>query len=388
MSGSSASNSSNRDETAPGRAEPVSSLLPKALETRLAALGMAQKAILSLAIGLLGGGFFVLIGAPLPWMLGALVMTTAAALAGAPLRVPAPLRTLMITILGVMLGAAFSPAVVQDLPRWAGVIVILALFVSLLTVCATAYYRWVAGYDLPTALFAATPGGITEMTLAGEATGGDVRVISLCHATRILMAVGTIPVYFRFVEGVAVPPLPPGGVSLTGIPMGEAALLAACAAIGLPLARRLKLPAAPLTGPMILSALLHGAGASSVAPPVELTAAAQVVIGTALGARYVGFALAKVWPVLVHASITGLFMVAAATLCAWLVAPTTQTSFLALLLALAPGGIAEMGLLAISLGVETAFVSTMHVVRIVLIILAATPVFRAAGLVQARAPSE
>jgi hypothetical protein len=245
---------------------------------------------------------------------------------------------------------------------------------------ATLYYRHVAGYDLPTALFAATPGGITEMALSGEAAGGDVRVISLAHATRILVAVGTIPVYFRYVEGIAVPALPPGGVSLLSIPLGEALLLAGCAALGLPLAKLARLPAAALTGPMILSAVLHGAGWSHTAPPVELTAAAQVVVGTALGTRYVGFALARVWPVLVHASVTGLGMVASALLAAWLLAPLTDTPFLALLLAFSPGGIAEMGLLAISLGVETAFVSTMHVARIALIILIAAPLFRVSGL--------
>jgi uncharacterized membrane protein AbrB (regulator of aidB expression) len=40
-----------------------------------------------------------------------------------------------------------------------------------------------------------------------------------------------------------------------------------------------------------------------------------------------------------------------------------------LLLALVPGGLVEMGLIALSLGIDTAMVSTLHVLRIGLIIL-------------------
>ena len=51
-----------------------------------------------------------------------------------------------------------------------------------------------------------------------------------------------------------------------------------------------------------------------------------------------------------------------------LMAQLTGASFKAILLAYAPGGFAEMNLIALSLGIEVAFVSTHHVCRLILVV--------------------
>jgi uncharacterized protein len=47
-----------------------------------------------------------------------------------------------------------------------------------------------------------------------------------------------------------------------------------------------------------------------------------------------------------------------------------------LILALAPGGLAEMSLVALALQVEAAFVSTHHVIRIAMVVLVAPALYR------------
>ncbi|MDP7193084.1 MAG: AbrB family transcriptional regulator, partial [Arenicellales bacterium] len=47
-----------------------------------------------------------------------------------------------------------------------------------------------------------------------------------------------------------------------------------------------------------------------------------------------------------------------------------------LLLALAPGGLAEMSLIAISMDADTALIAIMHILRITLIVVAGPPLFR------------
>jgi hypothetical protein len=49
-------------------------------------------------------------------------------------------------------------------------------------------------------------------------------------------------------------------------------------------------------------------------------------------------------------------------------------------LAFSPGGLAEMSLIALALGVETAFVATHHVARIGMIVIVAPLLFRKLGL--------
>ena len=57
-------------------------------------------------------------------------------------------------------------------------------------------------------------------------------------------------------------------------------------------------------------------------------------------------------------------------------ADRSDLPFAALLLAFVPGGIAEMGLVALALGQDVAFVSTHHVARVVLVIMLAPLAFR------------
>lgn len=330
----------------------------------------------ALLIGTAGGALFALIEAPLAWMLGAMTAATLAALSGQTLAIPAWLRTAMIAVIGVMLGAAFSPALAAALPRWAGAIGLLVLFCWVLGALNYVYFRRVAGYDRTTAYFAAAPGGIVEMTLQAEKAGADPRIVSLLHATRILMVVATVPLYFRWVEGLDVPVLPSSPGDAGAFTMAEGGLLLACGIIGYPLGRLARLPLAALTGPMIASAAAHLGGLSHIGPPPLLIAAAQVVLGVGIGCRFTGFSLADMRLVMLRGAGASLIMIAVAVLTSLAAAPLFGLPFQSLLLAFVPGGLAEMALIALSLGVDTAFVSTLHILRIVLVILAAHYVYR------------
>ena len=63
----------------------------------------------------------------------------------------------------------------------------------------------------------------------------------------------------------------------------------------------------------------------------------------------------------------------------YLVDPLSGIDVRPIVLAYSPGGLAEMSLIALSLGIETAFVATHHIVRIGLIVIAAPLVFRIFG---------
>ncbi|NWG45428.1 MAG: AbrB family transcriptional regulator [Alphaproteobacteria bacterium] len=329
-----------------------------------------------LSLGALGGAVFFALGAPLAFMLGALLTTTTAAVAGYRYAVPQILRTLVVPMLGVFLGSTFTPEVVRGMAGWAGPILVLILFILAATVLNAAFLRRAGGTDPVTAYFAAAPGGVVDMVLMAEAHGGNARTISLVHTIRILVAVCTIPVFFRYVAGVEVPSLPPGGIRILDLPLREGAILLACAAGGVVLARRLKLPAPLLTGPLALSMAAHATGLSEAAPPVEVVGIAQIVIGTALGSRFVGTTLGELRRTAVLALVSGIFLVGLAVATAFFTAPVFGPSVPGLVLALAPGGLTEMGLIALSIGVDTAFISTMHILRIALVIAGAPLGFR------------
>ncbi len=331
---------------------------------------------LALVIGTAGGALFFIWGMPLAWMMGAMVVTTIASLAGAPIKGPFRLRSLMVAVLGIMLGSAFTPETLGQASRWSislGGVLFYAALVGGLVFLAL---RRLPDFGPVTAYFSATPGGLSEMTILGGAMGGDERTISLVHSMRILIVVMVIPFWFRYAHGYV-----PSGTtalgSVTDIGAVDGLILTVCGVVGYVVGKRLNLPAAALSGPMIASAVVHLAGATTAVPPSELVAIAQVVMGTTVGCRFAGHAVRRIFLALGTGVVTTIVMLSAGIAFALALEQLTGLPFPALLLAFSPGGLAEMGLICLSMGIDIAFVSTHHLVRILFIVVLAPLIFRA-----------
>lgn len=337
---------------------------------------MPLRAAKALAIGTLGGAAFAAAGMPLPWMLGAMTAVTASALSGQRVALPRSMRNVCVTILGVMLGASFTPAVVARMGEWIFTLGALAAWGLTAGAAGWFYFRRVVGYDRVTSYFAAAPGGLNEMTLAGARFGADERRIALIHATRVFLTVLCIPIWFRIHDGLGSSATAAGFVGLGAIALGDYLILAGCALGGAYAADRLRIPAGAVIGPMVLSAAVHLAGVTESSPPTLVVWAAQVVIGSALGCQFVGFPLALIGRTILHGAVAGAMMVGLAVAAGAVVGLLAGIPVSTVVLGFAPGGLAEMSLVAIALGADAAFVATHHLVRIVLVVICAAPLFR------------
>ena len=83
----------------------------------------------TLAFGAVGGAVFDWLTVPLAWLIGAMVITTAAALTGAPLKGPGQLRNVMIGVLGIMLGSAFTSDALDNLGQRLSSLPVLLAFI-------------------------------------------------------------------------------------------------------------------------------------------------------------------------------------------------------------------------------------------------------------------
>lgn len=344
-----------------------------------------RRLLLAVALGALGGGTFLALGLPLPWLLGAMLFSTLAALSGVRPEVPNRLRMAMLAVLGVMLGSDFSPGLLARVGDWGPSLLGLTIVTLLTPFLLMAFFLRFGPTGPVTAYFSAAPGGLSEMVSIGTEKGGDGRTISLVHALRILFVVFTVPIWFQ-VFGVldttggevdmARPALAGPSLLAGGMTLKEAAILAACAVIGLPLARLLRIPAAPLIGPMVLSGVAHLTGLAVLRPPVELIALAQIVIGASLGSRFAGSRVRELGRIALVSMAASLVMLLLAAATAWAVAAVTGLPFVTLMLAYVPGGVAEMSLISLALGADVAFVATHHLVRIALVVMAAPLMFK------------
>lgn len=327
-----------------------------------------------LALGTAGGLLFFLLNLPLPWMLGALFATMVAAVAGAPVQGPLRLRPAIVAVIGVLLGARFTPGVISQAGEAMVTLAILLVYLVAVALVVVPFYRLVGRQDWTTAYFAGMPGGLSEMIEMGEARGANVPAIVLAHSLRIVVTIALMALLFRVVLGHDVGRSPAGA----GPPLGvtDAVILTASAVLGALLGLKLRLPAPTFLGPLILSGAAHLTGLTASAPPAGLVIAAQVVLGTILGCRFVGIPLAM----LGKAGFLSLGSTAL-TLALALVAGLAMRAGAGVgldqaLLALAPGGLTEMGLMALAIQADVAFVALHHVVRILVVIVLAPVVSR------------
>ncbi|MBU2531367.1 MAG: AbrB family transcriptional regulator [Alphaproteobacteria bacterium] len=334
-------------------------------------------AALCIAIAFAGGFAFNFFQFPLAFMLGAIAFTMVAAIAGVPIARPnAHIVTPMRASLGVLLGSAVTPELLDRVGALGAAAAFVPIFVTISGVVGTLYYHKVARFTREEAFFCALPGGLHVMTIYAEECGVDIRRVALAHALRITFVVLLTPLavsVFTFVPRVDVTTV---SASILDIARDDMVLLLIAGVIGWYLGRKTRIPGAQMLGPMLASAALHIAGITAAKPPVEIIILSQIIIGASIGARYVGETLAIVRTSIVyafgHVSIT----LAIAALFAYVLHLIFDLPVITGMLSFAPGGMSEIGLIALGLGLDVGFVATIQVSRLSTIALFAPWAFQ------------
>ncbi len=338
---------------------------------------------LSLMIGAAGGVAAMALHLPLGMLLGSLVSVAAVAISGArpfgvAVAVPTPLRFFFVPVIGVSIGGAFTPDILRDMAGWAPSLLALLLYLPLAQGAGYLIFTRIGRLPKVTAFFGAVPGGLVETVVLGEQAGADPQMLTLLQFLRLILCIVLVPLAFTFVTGHAVGSA--SGVEMTGAraPLGamDVAVLAVAAVAGWGLGRLLRLPAAVMTGPILLSALAHLTGLTEAVPPGWMVTLTQLVVGTSLGARFAGLPRGTLPLALRMAALNAAAALALALVFAGALAPLVDEPPSAVFLAFAPGGLAEMSLVALSLQMSVVYVTAHHVVRIVLSVLLAQQMSR------------
>ncbi len=331
----------------------------------------------TIGLGATGGALFYELNLPLPWMLGAIIITLVGTLAKWNLSGPEKARPYVVAIIGVMLGSGFKPDTFDHLDQWAVSLTGLVLCVAISAFAVQAYLYRFGGQSRVTAMFCAMPGAVVEMVEIGRATGGDEKAIILAHVWRIILVIAAIAFWFRLVLGYEVDGMMPLSQNPTG-PM-DLLILGICAVLGSALGLGFRLPAPTFIGPMVLSAAAHMTGLTESSPPLLVVIMAQIILGAIVGCRFKGSKPSDAFHAFRLALVSTAIMMAVAVSLAWAVHALTGHSTAQLLLAYAPGGLNEMSLVSLAIQADVAFVATHHLFRIVaLLTLAGTVLARIA----------
>ncbi len=318
----------------------------------------------SLAVGAVGGVLAGQVGLPLAWMLGPLVANLAASIGGLRVAVPEKLRLVFLGVLGLVLGSRMTPELVARAVDWpiSGALLLAGVAAST-AVCAAWFQR--RGFDPVTAWFSAAPGAMTAMIMMGEASGGDPRRVAISQSLRIILVLLILPPLFWLYEGVD------GAADATGSAHFENAWMLATLPVLIPLGTRLRIPTAALMLPLVVAGVLSGFGVASLRMPDWGMNLMLLVLGCAIGSRFRGLSLSLLRRHLLESLVATLLSLVILALFAELVHQAIAVPRDVALMAMAPGGIGELAILAVALNLDPMFVAFHHVLRIVALMLVA-----------------
>jgi uncharacterized protein len=333
--------------------------MPKAVAAALAMAG-------TLAAGI-AGGFAARYGhLPLPWLLGALFTTTALSLAGASVRLIPWGRPAGTVVVGASTGLQFTATVVAKLVTLLPLIIATAFVSTFVGAIGGLLYMRLTGVDRTTAFFATVPGGVVETTTLAPHYGGQLEPIMVAQTTRVALIVVFAPfLVISFVGSGVQNPLLAVPV-LAWLPV--LALLVVSGIVALLLSRT-RSPNAWLMAPLFISAAVSHLGWLEGRMPDLLIIAAQVVIGSALGAQFRPAFLTRLFRLLLASCVVVLVgagsMAAFGAAVAWFAGYSVPT----MVLAVAPAGIAEMVLTGKVLGLDSTMIAGFQLMRILIVLV-------------------
>ena len=332
-----------------------------------------RKYFLGIFVSVIGGALCVWLNTPLPWMIGPLVAMAICNFSGARLMAPPLARELGQFFIAITLGLYFTPVVAREVMGNAAVLIAAAFGAILIGYIGGRVLSAGAGIDGASAFCASVPGGAMEMAKLAERFGASVDKVAVAHSLRILMVVCIIPVLLTVFDAhggdiyrpVRMPLDWPGLPPLFGI-----------AAMGGMLFSRLRFPNPWMMGPLVATIISTASGFEFSSMPGILTNVGQVLLGCALGSRFAREFLRDAPRFVAAVVLCVILTMLLSAAMGWGLAHAAGIYVPSMILATAPGGIAEMSITARTLQLGVALVTAAHVTRVFIILSFTLPLFQ------------
>ena len=367
--------------------------------TRAVVAGQAQAVAVTLCV--LSGVLGAWVHAPIPWMLGPLLVMALAKWRGIEVAAPPGFRAGGQWIIASALGLYFTPSMMLLISKFLPYMLVAGLFAIFIGYASGRVLARMAGQaestgtgvgnnssdgtsagagiaalaavNPVTAFFSCVPGGATEMVNLSERYGGRPDLVAVAQSLRLLLIIGLIPAVYTYSGIHGADAYEPGTKFFDFAGMAK---LLGCGLAGGWVLARLRLPNAYMLGPLLVVIGLTGSGIEWSALPQWLINAGQVMLGCSLGSRFeAGFfksAPRFIWAAAVSTLVALLLASGFGVALAWVAGIHWATA----VLALAPGGIAEMSITAKVLKLGVPVVTAFHVTRVVILVTLTAQVFR------------
>ena len=326
------------------------------------------KMILALLIGLLGSLIFIFLHLPLPWLMGSIFATSVAIrFEKIPIISPKLFSSPARILIGLAIGSAFTPEILKYIPQYTFSLLLVIPFTILVIFFGTFYYYKILKYDLKTSYLGSMPGGVIEMVIIGQELKANTAKITLMQSSRLFFVVVSLPFIIQYIFQIDIRGNQLLTTPLVNVNFTQFVVLYIFGVLGAIIAKKIKLTAAFLMGPMIISIILYSSGVFNVAIPDEFLKFIQIVFGVIIGFTFKGVPLKTIYQTLI--ATLGHFTILAILCILFILIIHFYLDFetLDILLAFGPGGQTEINLVAILVGANLPYITLHHIVRLLIV---------------------
>lgn len=348
----------------------------------------------TLAVGGVGGFIGRKLKLPAGTMVGALATVILLNLLTGKAYFPAQARVVVQILGGALIGTRLHKKDVPELRRvlLPSLVLVVSMLIMNLTVGAL---LWKAGgLDVNTALFAAAPGGVSDMGIIAEDLGANMGQVSLLQLVRVIGIYVFFPPLYRKLGRRQPPPAAvPAGIeaglaTANAAPAEEAAqagaataparpalkdqalgalIILVCSTAGGLLVQALGVPAGAMVGSMLASAL-----ASILIPkamfPARIRPAIQVCSGAYIGGRMARETILTMGSLALPMLVLLAGMMIFTVLIGLFLHKVFHMEIGMALMASTPGGLQDISLMAEDMGFDAPKIAVMHTCRLLCVV--------------------
>ncbi|MDL2214075.1 AbrB family transcriptional regulator [Clostridia bacterium OttesenSCG-928-O13] len=331
-------------------------------------LSSATGFVLLCAVSVAGWLLFEKLKIPTAAILGSIAAVGLANVLGLPMGAPAFFKPGLSVAMGIMLGLRFNLKLKGLLKE---ILLVGAWLVGLSLIAAKALT--LAGVAAPTALFAAMPGGIAEISLMALGFGADAFVVALLQSTRLLLTMIIFPALAKRVG-----PAPAGGppepekeqTAPARTPAkGDWALIVLMGLGAGALCQWLGVPAGAMLGPMLTVGAFTKARGFTVKLNKTLQKCLQAGVGGLVGLSITRQSVMAVGSNVVPIVLLNVLVVGGSLLLAFVLEKLSGWDRATCLLSCSPAGLSPTVLLSMELGADAGRVALFQVLRLVTVLV-------------------
>ena len=268
-------------------------------------------------------------------------------------------------IIGCMIGRAIPVSILHEAwMEWPVFVVGVSSTIIMAAILGwtLAYWRVLPGTS---AIWGSTPGGAAAMVVMAAAYGADMRLVAYMQYLRVL-CVTSVASLVASASGRAHPAVATVWFPAVDWPALAGTLLVA--ALGVALARALRLRAGALHIPLIAAGILSNTGTMHIELPPWLLATAYALLGSAIGLRFTREIVLHAARAFTRVLAAIMVLIAACAGVAVILVNAAGVDPLTAYLATSPGGLDTVAIIASSSDVDVAFVLSMQFVRVIIVL--------------------